>query len=258
MPFRFLFLSLIQSIWLLLWLTCPVSAETVARNPYCPIEPTEAALPEFRADYAGETYYFCCSECVEIFEADPSNYVAGDESSRSQNRSGILAWFDGIWNAAMLMPGLSLGGLTVLSLLSVRLLSPKLRPLLGAKCFAAIIGLSLAGEAVSAHRLRTQAEREYEEAKLIHQVHFSTFHEYGDPPIPAKPQLPPRLQATFYRGNDERSRQLFNGGFYRTCDFVLDLCDSAGESIGYGSHLDIDDSFMRIRVTRAPGTPDFF
>ena len=233
-------------------------AETEARNAFCPIEPTEAALPEYSAEYGSKTYYFCCSECVEMFTANPSKYVDLEEDGNANLRSPFQLWFDGIWNAAHRTPGLSLGALAILALIVIRTVMPKLRPLLGMKSVAAIVTLSLGGEALSAHQLRRKDAREYEESQLIHQVHFSTFHEYGDPPIPARPELPPRLHATFYRGNDERSSRLFNRGYYRTCDFVLDLCNSAGEALGYGSRLTPDESFLRIRVVRAPGTPDFF
>ena len=233
-------------------------AETGERNAFCPIEPSEAALPEYSAEHGGKTYYFCCSECVEMFTANPSKYIdVGGEGSASP-RSPFQRWSDGVWNAAWRAPGLSLGGLAVVALLALRTALPKLRPALGTRGFAAIVALSLGGEALSAHKLRRQVARDYEEATLIHQVHFSTFLEYGDPPIPAKPDLPPRLNATFYRGNDERSSQLYNGGYYRTCDFNLDLCNAAGEPIVYGSPLDPHDSFLRIRIVRAPGTPDFF
>jgi hypothetical protein len=145
-----------------------------------------------------------------------------------------------------------------LIMLLARLAIRKSRPLLGTKAFAIVIGLALAGEAFSAHYLRLQENRADLEKDLIHEVHASTFAEYGYPPIPARPKIPARLEATFYRGNDERSSQLWNRGFYRTTDFKLDLCDADGKTITYGDELKPTEQFFRIRVIRAPGTPDFF
>ena len=253
MPFRLLILCLatclsLTSVW----------AETEQRNAFCPVEPTEAALPKYSAKLGDKTFYFCCAECVEMFEADPSAYVDASDLQPDKSRGAFQVWFDGVWNACVQVPGITLGGLAVLALVILRVSVPKLRPFLGGKTFVAVVATSLGAEALSAHLLRKQLKREYEEQDLIHQVHFSTFHEYGHPPIPAKPDVPPRVQATFYRGNDERSLQLYNRGYYRTCDFNLDLCNGAGDQIGYGDELDVSDAYLRIRVVRAPGTPDFF
>ena len=35
------------------------------------------------ANYAGDTYYFCSTECKDKFEADPEKYVSRQESSAS-------------------------------------------------------------------------------------------------------------------------------------------------------------------------------
>lgn len=255
MPTRFLVLGIA-----LLACLVPTNSrgETEARNAFCPIEPTEAALPEYSTKFGDKTYYFCCSECVEMFNANPAKYLDPSELGSDVERGRLQAWFDTVWNTAARTPGLSVGGLAILAMFVARFAIPKFRPLLGTKSFTAMIGLALGAEAFSAHRLRKQDAREHEEEKLIHSVHASTFHEYGHPPIPEKPKVSPRVSAKFYRGNDERSSQLYNGGYYRTCDFNLDICNRDGGPIGYGDAFDIDSSFLRIRIVRAPGTPDFF
>jgi hypothetical protein len=49
------------------------------------------------------------------------------------------------------------------------------------------------------------------------------------------PMHPPRLGGVYYRGNDERDPQLFNGGFYRTAQLEVWLTDRDG------THLQWDD-----------------
>jgi len=230
-------------------------AETEVGNVYCPVEPSEAALPEYSAEHEGKKVYFCCSECVELFQGDPQNYLADDGSESADALRSVI---DHAWNRASRTPALSIGGLVIAALLAGRLAIPRLRPLLGAQTFTIVAALALGAEAIWAHQRREQEAAKREEAELIHRVHFSTYHEYGDPPIPERPDISPRLSATFYRGNDERSDQLFNGGYYRTCDFELDLCDAGGRALTYGDSATPDDLFLRVRVVRAPGTPDFF
>ncbi len=43
-------------------------------DPVCGmiVEREEAAG---ESEYQGQTYYFCCEECKELFDDDPTNYV---------------------------------------------------------------------------------------------------------------------------------------------------------------------------------------
>ena len=50
----------------------------------------------------------------------------------------------------------------------------------------------------------------------------------GDKPAAYYPKHPDRIGGTYYRGNDERSDKLYNGGVYRTCTFRLELRGSDG------------------------------
>jgi hypothetical protein len=49
-----------------------------------------------------------------------------------------------------------------------------------------------------------------------------------------RPMQPPDVRRTYYRGNDERSPKLFNGGFYRTATLDLSLCDASGKTLAAG------------------------
>lgn len=99
---------------------------------------------------------------------------------------------------------------------------------------------------------------ELEDAKLADKIHFATFTDYGYPPVPKKPPLPKQLEATYYRGNDERSPKLFNGGLYRTAVFKLSLVDGEGNVVKHGSRAQLQDLTLKLVTERAPNTPDFF
>ena len=70
-------------------------------------------------------------------------------------------------------------------------------------------------------------------------------------PQPPYPMHPSRLGGTYYRGNDERSDQLFNGGFYRTATIELGLVDDQGTPIRRGDTLP-SNVFIDLTILRAP------
>lgn len=43
-------------------------------DPVCGmnVEPDQAVG---ESEYQGQTYYFCCEECKQLFDEDPTNYV---------------------------------------------------------------------------------------------------------------------------------------------------------------------------------------
>ncbi|MEZ6187967.1 MAG: c-type cytochrome domain-containing protein [Planctomycetota bacterium] len=74
---------------------------------------------------------------------------------------------------------------------------------------------------------------------------------YGDPPEPQRPSHGRRLAGTYWRGNCERHPELYNGGYYATAILRLDVCDEAGESLGYGD-LVPGRVYARLVIERAP------
>ncbi|MBI3041755.1 MAG: YHS domain-containing protein [Betaproteobacteria bacterium] len=48
----------------------------MATDPVCKmnVDPANAAA---KAEYAGQTYYFCCAACQKTFTAQPDKYVSG-------------------------------------------------------------------------------------------------------------------------------------------------------------------------------------
>ena len=47
----------------------------VAIDPGCKMEVNKANPPGGKADYEGQTYYFCAPGCLHAFEAEPSKFV---------------------------------------------------------------------------------------------------------------------------------------------------------------------------------------
>ena len=76
--------------------------------------------------------------------------------------------------------------------------------------------------------------------------------------IEARANIPSRIKATYYRGNDERTPKLFNGGDYRTATFHLSLRTEDGHDINPGDLVAGHDIFLRVEIDRAPFTADGF
>ncbi|MFV0445793.1 MAG: c-type cytochrome domain-containing protein [Planctomycetaceae bacterium] len=76
----------------------------------------------------------------------------------------------------------------------------------------------------------------------------------GTPPKPLPPRHPPRFGGEYYRGNDERSAKLFNGGFYRTCTFRVWLVDRDGNRLHPGDEADLPSARLQVEIEKAPGT----
>ena len=67
------------------------------------------------------------------------------------------------------------------------------------------------------------------------------------------PMHPPRLGGVYYRGNDERDRRLFNGGFYRTAQLEIWLTDGQGRRLQRGD-VASGDLFIDFEINRAAHT----
>ncbi len=79
------------------------------------------------------------------------------------------------------------------------------------------------------------------------------FRVFGSPPQPVPYRGVPRFGGVFYRGNDERDEKLFNGGVYRTCDFILSLCDRNGRKLVVGDPLPEAGLAFELEIRRSPG-----
>ncbi len=244
-----------------------------AFNINCPVEPGKKAHEKYQLEHLGKRIIFCCEECVAEFKRSPQTYLASipdnfPEYAKRPDTSRIQTFFDSAWNTAAKAAGLTIGTLVLLLLLCLRYTSSRFAPhrqftrisqaLTSRKSIAGWLAVLCGGEAISAHLAHRNTRAEISDSEFEHAIHYTTFSEYGDPPLPSRPPLPPRVKGLFYRGNDERSPDLFNGGRYRTATFELDLCSSDGRSISHGDQVNFENIFVRVRFRRAAGTPDYF
>lgn len=94
------------------------------------------------------------------------------------------------------------------------------------------------------------------EDRLEDNMHFVTFHEFGDPPVPTRPPVKKGLAGTCYRGNETPDPDLWNGGHYRTGTFRVALCDLDGRELKPGDPVSGRNLFIKLELERAPFTPD--
>ena len=114
--------------------------------------------------------------------------------------------------------------------------------------------------AILAQTIKEKQEVESEvqaiaDIELAKQIHFGTFVTYGFPPRPRPPQeYSPALVGTYYRGNDERSEAMLNGGHYLTVTFDISLETQSGKTLQYGDPIGSDPVFLSVKFRRANQT----
>jgi YHS domain-containing protein len=246
-------------------------------NGFCPVLKDRAALSEYSVRYQGRQFYFCCEKCLQAFSLEPEKYlptprqaratdasvsagpVTGGDSHASEAFDGTANRFDS--------QDLSLISLSVLALVlwffrhrsnrAKQKPSPTPRSLSSGfriSTYNTVLLALLIGTGCSYYKLRAEVYLN----SLKDLIHFRTFEDFGDPPVPAKPPVPPRISAQFYRGNDERSPLLYNGGNYRTATFAISLVGKEGAELDYKSDCRNQDPRVRFHISRAPYTADFF
>jgi hypothetical protein len=122
---------------------------------------------------------------------------------------------------------------------------------------AAILGLVVFGLALytrgvhadlsAARRQLAQREERKADGRATPSAAYASY-EIGQPYFP---KHPPRLGGTYYRGNDERNIELYNGGFYRTATLELDLRDADDRKLAVGDAV-AGPLVVRLEIRRAP------
>ena len=79
---------------------------------------------------------------------------------------------------------------------------------------------------------------------------FRTIGDRG--PIPFRPNHPKRLGGKYYRGNDERHADLFNGGVYQTAMFRIFLCDLEKKELQWDMDFTGKKLFIAVEINRSP------
>ncbi len=262
----------------------PSIVPAVDAHTFCPVQPEKPALKDYSVVYEGQKIDFCCEICMDAFSKNPRRYLAnlaqstslGNGTSAGQTPSNqptgpphthsrnyqasgktwfISGLFSGLGKTNRVLLLLSVVSFTLLVLrrrYSRRQnLKPGVQKLLTLNTTMLVLFLSLAWmyyELREQHFLLVMKDN----------IHYTTYYDFGDPPVPVKPSVPKRIKATFYRGNDERSPLLFNGGNYRTCSFNISLHTDEGKEVHYGDDVSSRKLYVRAEIVRAANTPDFF
>jgi YHS domain-containing protein len=209
------------------------SAAAATGNEFCPVQPTELALEEYELDYGGQKIRFCCEPCIRAFKKNPQAYLKnlpqfeGNPAELEEDPDSATSLMGRLNDQEARRHLLLFASIVVALLVAtwlVRGLFRRMQWRSGARPGIICAGACVLLAAVAALYLRAQTlSDEIHQDQLKDLLHFATYHDFGETPVPAKPPVPKRLKATFYRGNDERSPRLFNGGHYRTCTFQVAL-----------------------------------
>ncbi|MFK8113151.1 MAG: hypothetical protein AB8B91_13165 [Rubripirellula sp.] len=266
---------------------------------FCIIRPDEPASVEIFADYNGRRFYFCCESCRTDFLSDPSRFEGTDEPDIAPvsledlpanpyensfwgrvGRVTLKLGKAGSWVSRTLhLHDRGSALLAAITAIWLGLLAWQFKPRKSGRRFSRVTAclisllfvpcfwadslrhrLSASQQAYeSAEEQRSNLEElttQYHDRDLIH---YATFLNHGNPPIPRPSVLPASLEKTYYRGNDERSDEMPYGGNYRTVTFELWIEDAEQNRIQPGSSLLQDDGtekelFFAAHFIRSPDT----
>lgn len=228
-------------------------------NIMCPVLSDRESTDDYAVMYKGKEVRFCCSECIIEFNKHPEIYETVLPQLKEIPLRTRMQLFMGQYGF------LAVGFTLLFALIGLRIHRHRnpsndsaeagtFGRLLQKKISATIPLLLLAGYlGFEVNSLQSQLI----ERRLKDEIHFATFHDFGFPPTPKRPETEPRLQASFYRGNDERSPKLFNNGNYRTARFNISLCDQNRQTVAAGDNIKDKELFLKFEIDRPPFTPDF-
>lgn len=260
----------------------PLTTSSVETNEFCPVIPDQPSDPQFQAVHNGRSIRFCCADCVRRFEADPESYVgnlppivtikpvADPNRSFDENLARVLSPVAKIAGYAADRPWLTTYLVAIVSLAALcyrrskrtsgnRDWSEKLRTtitrpsvigllVLGGLCVQFAVELwsnSSPGPPPSQFNFQPTAGNSAANSTIAWP---QSLHE-----------IPHGLSNVYYRGNDERSEKLFNGGKYRTATFYLSVRNENGQELRAGNDVGTTPLFLHCRIVRAPNTArEFF
>ncbi|MDA8018357.1 MAG: hypothetical protein MPN21_13005 [Thermoanaerobaculia bacterium] len=231
-------------------------------NEMCPVLTDQGVEEGLSAHFGSVEVGFCCELCREQFLKNPEPYLAAlsPEAAAAVRQSTETAEPAFEFDVAEHLDLVTLVVLLLLALLAWRRDSATSRRAAVVLVMMAMVALAAFSwwRAEGARSELQEAQQELQLARWKELIHNNTYYDYGNPPRPLRPPVEPRLQATFYRGNDERSDNLFNGGNYLTSYFDLSIVDAAGDPIEAGEDVSGRELALRFQIRRGPNTPDFF
>ncbi|MEZ6132123.1 MAG: hypothetical protein R3C59_25970 [Planctomycetaceae bacterium] len=226
-------------------------------NTMCPVLLDREAVDEYSVQYKGKAVRFCCSECIVEFQRHPEVY----ESVLPQFQDlSVRDHVQQIMGEHGLMVTGCLLGMTLVTLRLYNIRAARMDAASGwlhavlQKRIPVALPLTVLCGYLGFELFSMNAQ--LSELKLEDELHFATFHDFGFPPTPRRPDVPARLSSSYYRGNDERSPRLFNNGNYRTGTFHVSLCDASGAELNHGDRVS-GSLFVKLEIVRPPFTPDF-
>jgi YHS domain-containing protein len=249
-------------------------------NEHCPVMPDELAKAVHEITFRGVPVRFCCQQCKTRFLTNPQPYLANlphvpaaAASSGASSKQGFFSRlllskafvrvdaFAARWSGllAVVLCILVIHWIAVRwqrkqpadpSRRGVIARSARLaaRPSILLALFAGMGLLRLVEPLENHEALQIASGVAQQEQAVQFQAQLS---RQG---IMQGPEFVSRLEKTYYRGNDDRSSQLFNGGIYRTCEFNISLRTQDGKTVTPGQQLRDQPLFVRVEIQRSKNT----
>lgn len=238
-------------------------------NEYCPVMPDSLATSDWSTVYRGKQINFCCNNCVDSFRANPKGYlerlphVPGEDIAAVPIGEQIRTQFRNAVEWARSPGGRVVCVFVIASLLfgawrklQQRRAKRNQEPLTVRPVMAEMLVFGLLATVIHLGWNNSQLETEVIKQRVLRVVHHSTYHDHGYPPQPPRPSAENRLAARFYRGNDERSEFLYNGGNYQTATFDIAIQREDGSQVQFGDDVSGQELFVSYSITRPKQSPD--
>jgi len=213
--------------------------------------------------YKGKLVRFCCNNCVESFRREPEKYVANlpqfsnlTDASNANETSAESPGFNPQWLARIAV----MFGSGLFCYFGIGWLQNRMQLAVGKGAFlipmvTAIVVAMLATFSLKLYQVNQHLAIEVVKEKAKSEIHLATYYDYGVPPVPDNPQVEPTLSRSFYRGNDERSPVLFNGGNYQTAQFDIEIQHANGQPVQVGDSLTNETLYLFYRIYKPENAP---
>ena len=230
-------------------------------NIMCPVMPDVEAEDLWTTVYKGKVVRFCCNNCVESFRREPEKYVGLLPQLKGVVPKPVIAAEEknsaqSVWlSRTALLLGVLFAGYFVLGWDQSKTLSRgKSRSHLVPLVVATILAFSI-GHACKTRQTNQMLHVALLKEKAKSEIHLATYYDYGVPPVPNNPQVQPELSRSFYRGNDERSPVLYNGGNYQTAQFDIEIQYEDGTPVKVGDRLTDKPLYIQFSIQKPENAP---
>jgi hypothetical protein len=261
-------------------------------NERCPVTTDEASSPLHEITFRGAAVRFCCRQCKDRFLLEPQAYLAGLPHVPAEAPAAAAAkprdkgWFDvDFWRLLRtaerfveawqpFMIALAVVGLVHVVAgrhsrarkqradASSPAPSPAAKPRVVSRLIDVLGRTSTLLIAVLAIVLLGQWWRQRTSPppgpvamapSHVHETAARFMADMARQGILQGPEFVSLTEKTYYRGNDERSPELYNGGVYRTCTFHVSLHSEDGRPVVAGQKVGGQRLFVRVEIRRASG-----